>query len=199
MLIYMEEKKASNPLIEKLKRTVGARVAELRQARERAEGKFSQNDLAAALRKTNQKVQQSQIGHIEAGRRLPSMELLYSMAEIFDTSLDFLTGRTELSSSIAAIDEDLQTGGISGRLGEIYKSLPVDKQGEVYQFADALRIIAQRDALTQSPSSQPTENQRRRANVLAILESIERNLGRDMRTEVEKLIRDRGHFGGGDT
>lgn len=197
MLDCMEDTKKDNPLIKKLKRLVSTRVAELRQAREKAEGKFSQNDLAAALRKLDQKVQQSQIGHIEAGRRLPSTELLYSLAEMFDTSLDYLTGRTELSSSIAVIEEDLQTGGISGRLGEIYKNLPVDRQDEVYQFADALRIIAQRDALMQSPSSLPTESQRRRANVFAILESIERNLGRDMRTEVEKLIRDRGHLGDG--
>lgn len=199
MLGGMEQKKSENPLIAKLRKVVGARVSELRQERERAEGKFSQNDLAAALTQAGQKIQQSQIGHIEAGRRLPSLELLYAVAELFDTSLDFLTGRTKLSSSIAAIEEDLQTGGISGRLGEIYKGLRVDKQEEVYQFADALRIIAQREALSLTPSALPTESQRRRANVVSILESIERNLGRDTRMEVEDVIRRRGHLGSGNS
>src|SRR5687767_1556254 len=124
MVAIMEEKKKNNPLTDRLKRVVGIRVAELREERERAEGKFSQNDLAATLRTTGQKIQQGQIGHIEAGRRLPSTELLYALAECFDTSLDYLTGRTKLPSSIAAIEEDLQTGGISGRLGEVTKVYP---------------------------------------------------------------------------
>lgn len=198
MLVVME-KKANNPLIAKLKKVVAARVTDLRQERERAEGKFSQNDLAATLAATGIKIQQSQVGHIEAGRRLPSLEVIYALAELFGTSIDYITGRTKQQSSIAAIEEDLQTGGISGRLGEIYKSLPINRQEEVYQFADALRIISQSEVLARGPSALPTESQRRRANVAAILESIERNLGRDMRTEVEELIRRRGHFGGDNT
>lgn len=195
MLAFMETKKEKNPLTDKLKRNVGARVLELREERDRAEGKLSQNDLALVLQKMGQKVKQSQIGHIEAGRRLPSVELLYSLAETFGTSLDYLTGRTKLSSSIAAIEEDLQTGGISGRLGEIYKSLPTERQAEVYQFAEALHVIVQRENKARGLTAAMTEHQRRRANVLFILESIDRNLGHEIRTEVEKIIRDKGQFG----
>lgn len=192
ILDCMEKKKAKNPLTAQLKHAIGARIADSRIHREKAEGKFSQNDLAAALRELGQDVQQGQIGHIEAGRRLPSIELLYALAEYFETSLDYLTGRTKLASPIAVIDEDLQTGGISGRLGEIYKALPLDRQIEVYQFAEALYTIQQRNR----PAPLPTESQRRRANIVTILESIDRNVGRDVRIEIERLIRDKGFLGG---
>lgn len=195
MLRFMETKQEKNPLTNKLKRVVGARVLALREDRERAEGKFSQNDLAVVLQAMGQSVKQSQIGHIEAGRRLPSVELLYALAECFDTSLDFLAGRTKESSSIAAIEEDLQTGGISGRLGEMYKSLPAEKQAQVYEFAEALHIIEQKGKQARGMTAAQAEHQRRRANVFFILELVERNLGHDVRVELEKIIRDKWQFG----
>lgn len=192
ILGYMAKKKVDNPLTGKLRLAIGERVAGLRINREKREGKFSQNDLAIALKEIGQDVQQGQIGHIEAGRRLPSIELLYALAEYFETSLDYLTGRTKLASSIAVIDEDLQTGGISGRLGEIYKALPLDKQIEIFQFAEALRTIQQKDR----PTPPPNDSQRRRANIVTILESIDRIMGRDVRIEIERMIRDKGFLGG---
>lgn len=127
---------------EGLKRTIGARVKNLR---EHLPDTTSQEDLARELSASGHDVTQAQIGHIEAARRLPSVELFVALAEYFGTSLDYMAGRTELQSSLAAIEEDLQTGGISGRLGETYRALPAERQAEVYWFAQAQGLLAQNE------------------------------------------------------
>jgi transcriptional regulator with XRE-family HTH domain len=152
-------------MTDELMRIIGARTKELR---EKSSEPLSQEELAAALRGKGQKVEQAQIGHIEAGRRLPSVQVLVALADYFDTSLDYIAGRTGNQSSIAAIDEDLQTGGISGRLGEIYRLLPPNRQQDVYKFAESLQALAFQEQASES------EVQR---FVHAMLNAFERRLG----------------------
>lgn len=124
---------------DELKRIIGQRVEALRKE---AGEVLSQEELASRLRDHGLKVQQAQIGHIESGTRLPSVPLFVALADHFDTSLDYIAGRTKNESSIAAIEEDLQSGGISGRLGEIYRKLPMHRQQDVYKFAEALQTLS---------------------------------------------------------
>ncbi len=139
---------------DKLKKVIGARAKYLRES---LSDPTTQDELAQKL--TDQgyyEVTQGQIGHIEAARRLPSVELFVALAEFFGTSLDYIAGRTDNQSSLADIEEDLQTGGVSGRLGDTYKALPAKRQEEVYKFAKAQEILAQAEngALSSSkPSS----------------------------------------------
>lgn len=150
-----------------LKRIIGARVKKLRE--ENKDESLSQDELAKALRQHGIKVEKAQIGHIEAGRRLPSVEVLLGIADYYATSIDYLTGRTCNPSSLETIDEDLQTGGVSGRLGAIYKGLPKERQEEVYKFAQAQELLAQKDDAPNTETSR---------FVRALLNSFERRLGR---------------------
>lgn len=127
---------------EGLRKVIGERVKKLREsaARQKGEG-LSQADLAKELTEAGCPITQSAIGHIEVGRKLPSLPVLVALANYFDTSLDYIVGRTDNESSLAAIEEDLQTGGTSGRLGEIYRRLSPARREEVYNFALALEMV----------------------------------------------------------
>jgi transcriptional regulator with XRE-family HTH domain len=175
-------------IIEELKRVIGERVLAQREEIEKRGGKsFSQEELAAKITESGIPVTQGQIGHLESARRLPSVQLLVALADYFDTSVDYLTGRAQNSSSIAAIDEDLQTGGISGRLGDIYKTLPPDKKEEVFRFAAALATISRSDQ-----KALPTDRQLREDEAFGILDSIEGLHGETVRNDVERLWRNKG-------
>ena len=56
------------------------------------------------------------LGHIECGNRKPSLQTLYSIAEILDVSLDYLSGRSD-SWEVQLIQEfdDSSGCGLTGR------------------------------------------------------------------------------------
>jgi transcriptional regulator with XRE-family HTH domain len=183
-----ETNEEQNQVAARLRGVIGANIADLREEVSRrrvadGEKKFSQADLAEALTKSGYNVKAGQIGHMESARKFPSLPLLVALADYFGTSLDFITGRTKNRSSIAEIDEDLQTGGISGRLGEIYKSLPAERQEEVYKFALAQQLIVQAE------DEEPDEETIR--FVHAMLGSFEKRLGtKAIEATLEDLVRE---------
>lgn len=186
----MTENEDSEPIdTEALKRTIGERVRALREEEaKRTTGGFSQYDLADALTAAGCQISQGMIGHIEIGRKLPSLQTFVALAEYFGTSLDFLAGRTTNPSSIAAIDEDLQTGGISGRLGAIYKALPADQKNQVYHFAEALNAVAQHAGDTQ----ETVTNER---FVSALLDAFQRRMGLSgVEAVIDELAREFPHL-----
>lgn len=126
-----------------LRAKIGSTIRELREdaSRQRVRdgaGKFTLDLLATELTKNGHKVTSGQLGHVETGRKFPSLPLLLALADYFDTSLDFILGRTTNQSSIADIEEDLQTGGVSGRFAETFKRLPQHRRQEVINFAKFL-------------------------------------------------------------
>lgn len=150
-LTFMDTELETRPANE-LAITIGERVKDLREkVAKQLNGKYSQEKLASELVEiledgtVSPLVTRAMVGHIETGRKLPSTEVLFALADHFDTTVEYLRGRTELRSSMAAIEEDLQTGGISGRLSEIYKKLPSERQNELYEFAEALFAMAQKE------------------------------------------------------
>ena len=180
--------------LEELKKAIGKRVAAERAKVLGDDGKpISQGELAVRVsRETGVAVEQGQIGHIEVGKRFPSAQLLVALADFFGTSIDYLVGRTERDSSIAAIEEDLQTGGISGRLGDIYKTLPPDKQEEVFKFAEALALISKRNE-KKVPTLFPlplNQLQRMEAILQRMFDSVERTMGTEAREKFEEIFRD---------
>lgn len=191
-----EVPKTTKDIAASLRSVIGNNVRDMREeiSRQRlSEGdkKFTQEVLARELAQSGYSVQSGQIGHVENATKFPSIPLLVALADFFGTSLDFIVGRTKNLSSIAAIDEDLQTGGISGRLGDIYKKLPLERQEEVYRFAEALNLIVQTD-LPQIAPLPLNRRQRRKSAVRALLDLIQRERGTAVRDEIEETLRSKG-------
>lgn len=191
-----EVPKTTKDIAASLRSVIGNNVRDMREeiSRQRlSEGdkKFTQEVLARELAQSGYSVQSGQIGHVENATKFPSIPLLVALADFFGTSLDFIVGRTKNLSSIAAIDEDLQTGGISGRLGDIYKKLPLERQEEVYRFAEALNLIVQTD-LPQIAPLPLNRRQRRKSAVRALLDLIQRERGTAVRDEIEEMLRSKG-------
>lgn len=172
---------------ETLRKTIGSRLKELR---ENASEPISQDRLAEELRARGTKVEQAQIGHIEAGRRLPSVQLIIALADYYATSLDFLAGRTDNASSIEDIEEDLQTGGVSGQLGDIYRSLSAARRDEVYRFVLAQEILERTNSqfstsLNNSGSLRDSELSSGRKAINAIFSVMQRRMAQD---EINEII-----------
>jgi transcriptional regulator with XRE-family HTH domain len=165
--------------------TIGERVKELREkVAKQINGKYSQEKLASEIvvidenGNTKPLVTRAMMGHIETGRKLPSTEVLFALADHFDTTVEYLRGKTEICSSMAAIEEDLLTGGISGRLSELYKKLPSERQRELYEFAEALHKVAQKE----QDDAQRAEDDV--AALEAVTTVIARRYGEDARDEI---------------
>lgn len=191
-----EVPKTTKAIAAKLRSVIGGNIRDMREEvsrRRLSEGdkKFTQEVLARELTQSGHAVQAGQIGHVENATKFPSIPLLVALADFFGTSLDFIVGRTKNSSSLAAIDEDLQTGGISGRLGDVYKKLPLERQEEVYKFAEALNLIVQND-LPQIAPLPLTRRQRRKSAVRMLLDLIERERGTAVMEEIERTLRSKG-------
>ncbi len=95
----------------------GKRVAELRK-----EQKISQEELAKKV-----DVHQNVIGRYERGEAKPSLEVASKLADIFNVSLDYLVGKTEL-----LMDED-----ISQRVLTIQK-FPEEDRNHILYAIDAM-------------------------------------------------------------
>jgi transcriptional regulator with XRE-family HTH domain len=152
---------------EKLGLILGDRIRELR-----SELGYTQQDVADKVAMYGIDVGQSQIGHIEKGRKLPSVTLLLAVAELLGTSADYLLGRSHSSLSPAELEEEIRTGGVGGRLGEVWRHLPAELQTQVFQFAEAL--------LAMQKHKQARQDTARDSQFLAaLLDALERNMGHE--------------------
>lgn len=74
----------------------------LKQLRE--ERGWRQEDLARILKTTR-----STIGDYETGRKLPKYDRLMQIADLFNTSVDFLLGHTDVRESIDELKRDIES------------------------------------------------------------------------------------------
>jgi transcriptional regulator with XRE-family HTH domain len=118
--------------------TLGNRLRGLRK-----EQNWTQDDVAERLVALGVTVGQGQIGHIEAGRRLPSIDLLVGLAQVFDTSTDYLLGLTDNQLSAEGIEEELAAGGIGGKAERIMARLSQPRREQVVEYANYLALIDQ--------------------------------------------------------
>lgn len=161
--------------------TFGKRIRALRQDRG-----LSQIELREKMEKeAGVSIGETYISELERRPITPSLEIAAAMAKVLDVTLDYL----------GMLIED---GELSYKRVDTTPHYFSAEADEVAQLVDVMRpeqrvILA---AVARTLSMRPTDQQRRLADALDILDSIERDLGKEARDEVERIMRRKGFFGG---
>jgi transcriptional regulator with XRE-family HTH domain len=83
-------------------------------------------------------IRQNYLSQLETGEKTaPALSLLAALAQVLETSADYLLGITENSSTVHDIEEDARAGGPGGKLNQILARLPREKQTELLSVAEA--------------------------------------------------------------
>lgn len=100
---------------------------------------LTQKEVAQELKKRfGITVRQSYLSQLETGTKdAPTLPLLAALAQVLETSSDYLLGVTDNQLPVRDIEEEAQAGGPGGRLSQILARLPYDKQAEVLSVAEA--------------------------------------------------------------
>lgn len=180
----METKNEAHEALRKaIKSSLKRRVARARQ-----DLNYERKDLLEELDRYGLGRTPGSVSQIENGIRLPSVETLYVLAKYLDTSTDYLLGLTDNAASPADIEEELFEPKGRSKLEALMRTLPLDKQQQIMQFAEFVRIhyIA-----SLSNSIAVTEEQQIAIESEKLLNSIERQRGTTIKEEIEKIFRDR--------
>jgi transcriptional regulator with XRE-family HTH domain len=104
----------------------------------RAELGWTQPDVVNEVkRRFGVTVRANHLSQCETGAKAPSLTLLAMLAQVLETSTDYLLGVTNNKLSIHAIEETIQAGGTGGLLNQVIARLPRDKQAELVSVAEA--------------------------------------------------------------
>lgn len=148
----------------------------------RAERDLSQIALRDRMEKLYEvSIGETYISELERSDKMPGLEVAAAMAKALDVSLDYLG---------LIINEPLSWRR-EVAAPEPYYSEQAD---EIAGLVDDL-TPAQRDLLlnvAKSMGAAPSQRQRERAEIRDILDSIERRFGRQVRREVEQVLRNKG-------
>lgn len=109
---------------------LGERLRKLR-------AEMKQPDVIEDLARKGIEIKQSHISNLESGARLPSLSLLKALAEIYETSTDYLLGVTDDPSSIRQLKQAAAGGGVSGRIGELLGDLSEPARQSLLAIAEA--------------------------------------------------------------
>lgn len=137
---------------------MGRRIRELRE-----EMGYTQTELGEQLAAHGVTVSQGHMGHMESGRRMPSVEVLTALAQVLDTSTDYLLGMTENQLSAKDVEEELAAGGIGGRFERVMARLSPGRRDQVVEYANYLAMVDQ-------VSSEQVNNLRALQAVLNVME-----------------------------
>lgn len=115
------------------KTILGTRIAELRSKKDLTQAELGEI-LGEAIGVTS--LSQSAIGQYERGIRNPSLEIIEALSDIFNVSIDYLSGKTEEKLTV---DKYLKLDTIE--LGQLLKSKNVTFQGKMLTERDKERLI----------------------------------------------------------
>lgn len=161
--------------------TFGKRIRALRQDRG-----LSQIELREKMEKeAGVSIGETYISELERRPITPSLEIAAAMAKVLDVTLDYL----------GMLIED---GELSYKRVDTTPHYFSAEADEVAQLVDVMRpeqrvILA---AVARTLSAPPTDKHRRLADAIDVLDSIERDLGKETRDDVERIMRRKGFFGG---
>lgn len=187
MVEVMEEN--NSLLIElrnKLMKAIGTRTSGLR-----ADLKRSQPELLAELAKYGVARSQPNISQIENGRRIPSLEALYIIAQFLETSTDYLLGLTTNQLPAADVEEELAAARGEAHINKLMRNMSKERQRQVIAFAEFLLGQEQKDRTQGMPAISPlplSERQRNLTAIKTLLDSIEREHGAIARRDMERTI-----------
>lgn len=94
---------------------------------------LSQDALAKKLH-----ISQQSIAKYEVGPTLPSTDILISLADYFNTSMDYLVGRSEIETRINAISENDLNRDEDFLLRE-FRSYDIDQQNAMLQMMESFK------------------------------------------------------------
>jgi transcriptional regulator with XRE-family HTH domain len=152
-------------------------------------GSMTQAELLKILAENGVKLAQQRLSHYMQGRNYPDPPILKELARALGVSADWLLGLTEESLPVADLEEMVARAKGEGRINRIMSALKAERQQEVMRFAEYL-LARQREQEAQA--SPMTQRQREQAEIMAMLDSIEREHGRAMRLKIEKSLRVNG-------
>lgn len=129
-------------------RVVSKRLREMRQ-----QAGLTQAEVQRRLKQEyGMDIVPSHLSNIEGDNdKLPSLPLLVALLNIYGGSAEYALGRSENPMSPTDIEEELNAGGIGGRLRDVYDRLPVVQQAQVYSFAEALWFAEQQRTRPETP------------------------------------------------
>lgn len=146
-------------------------------------GSMTQSDLMVVMKENGFEITQARLSHYMQGRNYPDPPVLAELAKGMGVSADYLLGLTDEPSPTSELLEKLATSKGEGALDKLLDKLSREQRQQVVTFAEYL--VAQAAPAQPSPAEM-------RANILAMLESVERNLGSAARKEFERGLREIG-------
>lgn len=158
--------------------TFGKRLRVLRMDRG-----LSQIDLRKDMEKRHGvDIGETYISELERTSKMPSLEVAAAMAKTLKISLDYLALLTD--DSVGSYQRETTVPYLSEEADEValmVDSMSPDQRG--------IAVVLVRNLMTL-----PSDRQRRQAEMKDMLESVERQLGKDARDAVEKIVRDKGLY-----
>lgn len=109
---------------------LGERLRQLR-------AELTQPDVVEELARKGIEIKQAHVSNMENGTRLPSFPVLKALAEIYETSTDYLLGLTDNPSPIRQLEREAASGGVSGRIGEVMGDLSEQSRQSLLAVAEA--------------------------------------------------------------
>jgi transcriptional regulator with XRE-family HTH domain len=157
--------------------TFGKRLRAIRQDRD-----LSQIQLRDRMeRECRVAIGESYISELERTDKMPSLEVAAAMAKILDVSLDYLAllmddGSISYNRSMPPIPYFSEE---ADEVAGLVDHMRPEQRGVVIQVARNLSYTS-------------TDRQRRAAEMRDLLESVEREKGRDARNDLESILRSKG-------
>jgi transcriptional regulator with XRE-family HTH domain len=127
------------------------------------------------------------ISELERTAKMPMLDVAAAMAKTLKISLDYLA--LLMDDATVSYRHEPPTQYMSEEADEVagmVDSMSPDKRG--------IAVVLVRNLL-----ALPSERQRRQAEIKDMLESVERQLGKEARDTVEKIVRDKGLYVDSDT
>lgn len=122
------------------------------------------------------------VSELERTNKMPSLEVAAAMAKTLKISLDYLALLTDDSVSSYLRETAVQyLSEEADEVASMVDTMPPDQRGIAVTFVRNLLAL-------------PSDRQRRQAEMKDMLESVERQLGKDARDAVERIVRDKGLY-----
>ena len=100
---------------------------------------MTQADVVNELKRShNITIRQNHVSNIESGAKYPSLPLLAALAQVYETSVDYLLGVTENPMATRDLEYEARTSGVSGRIGQLMARMSDRSRNDLLAIAELL-------------------------------------------------------------